>query len=99
MRGGMDVRALLSCPLASVTMAHLMRIFYTGAEMKLARSFTLAMFKGNFMNHWVYWVGSMICGAMGAVMCREGSHPERQPASGAGHRWGAHQTQDPGPIP
>ncbi|XP_063061988.1 uncharacterized protein LOC134454758 [Engraulis encrasicolus] len=68
MRGGMDVRAPLSWPLASVTMAHLMRMFYTGAEMKLARSFTLAMFKRNFMNHWVYWVGSMICDAMGAVM-------------------------------
>ncbi|XP_063067498.1 lens fiber major intrinsic protein-like [Engraulis encrasicolus] len=43
-------------------------MFYTVAEMNPARSFTPAMFKRNFMNHWVYWVGPMICGAMGTIM-------------------------------
>ncbi|XP_063040863.1 aquaporin FA-CHIP-like [Engraulis encrasicolus] len=43
-------------------------MFYTGAEMNPARFFTPALFKKNFMNHWVYRVGPMICGAMGAVM-------------------------------
>ncbi|XP_063042263.1 lens fiber major intrinsic protein-like isoform X1 [Engraulis encrasicolus] len=47
---------------------YLFQMFHTGAEMNPARSFTPAMFKRNFMNHWVYWVGPMICGSMGAVM-------------------------------
>ncbi|XP_063062372.1 aquaporin-6-like [Engraulis encrasicolus] len=43
-------------------------MFHTGAEMNPARSFTPAVFKRNFINHGLYWVGPMICGAMGAVM-------------------------------
>ncbi|XP_063060323.1 lens fiber major intrinsic protein-like [Engraulis encrasicolus] len=49
-------------------MTHLVRIFYTGAELNPDRSFTPAMFKRNFMNHWAVWAGPMLCGALDAVM-------------------------------
>ncbi|XP_063052930.1 uncharacterized protein LOC134447406 [Engraulis encrasicolus] len=47
---------------------YLFQMFHTGAEMNPARYFTPALFKRNFMNHWVYRVGPMIRGSMGAVM-------------------------------
>ncbi|XP_063077524.1 uncharacterized protein LOC134467613 [Engraulis encrasicolus] len=53
---------------ASLHRSSLRCMFYTGAEMNPARSFTPAMFKRSFMNHWAFWVGPMICGSMGAVM-------------------------------
>ncbi|XP_063052637.1 lens fiber major intrinsic protein-like [Engraulis encrasicolus] len=53
MAGRID--AWIPWPLASVTIAHPMRMFHTGAEMNPARSFTPAMFKRNFMNHWVMY--------------------------------------------
>ncbi|XP_076840033.1 major intrinsic protein of lens fiber b [Brachyhypopomus gauderio] len=50
-----------------VTMGHLMGMYYTGAGMNPARSFAPALLMRNFVNHWVYWVGPMIGGAMGAI--------------------------------
>uniref|UniRef100_A0AAY4D0J9 Lens fiber major intrinsic protein n=1 Tax=Denticeps clupeoides TaxID=299321 RepID=A0AAY4D0J9_9TELE len=52
----------------SVTMAHLMGMYYTGAGMNPARSFAPAVLMRNFINHWVYWVGPMIGAAMGAIL-------------------------------
>ncbi|XP_007566386.1 major intrinsic protein of lens fiber b [Poecilia formosa] len=51
----------------SVTIGHLMGMYYTGAGMNPARSFAPAVLFRNFINHWVYWVGPMIGGAMGAI--------------------------------
>ncbi|XP_063073952.1 lens fiber major intrinsic protein-like isoform X2 [Engraulis encrasicolus] len=80
-------------------------MFYTGAAMNPARAFTPAMFKTNFMNHGVHWVGPMICGGMCAVMydfmlfpsiCGLATLKGSQPLE---HLRGAHQVQDPDTIP
>nr|XP_020466424.1 lens fiber major intrinsic protein-like [Monopterus albus] len=52
----------------SVIIGQLMGMHYTGAGMNPARSFAPAVLSRNFINHWVYWVGPMIGGAMGALL-------------------------------
>ncbi|KAF3696837.1 Lens fiber major intrinsic protein MIP26 [Channa argus] len=52
----------------SVLMGHLLGMYYTGAGMNPARSFAPAVLVRNFVNHWVFWVGPMIGGAIGALL-------------------------------
>ncbi|XP_054640391.1 lens fiber major intrinsic protein-like [Dunckerocampus dactyliophorus] len=52
----------------SITIGHLMGMYYTGAGMNPARSFAPAVLFRNFLNHWVYWVGPMIGAAVGAIL-------------------------------
>ncbi|XP_063069007.1 lens fiber major intrinsic protein-like [Engraulis encrasicolus] len=47
-------RRMASSSASMFTMAQLMGMFYSVAEMNPTRSFTPVMFKRNFMNHWVY---------------------------------------------
>uniref|UniRef100_G1TN20 Aquaporin-1 n=2 Tax=Leporidae TaxID=9979 RepID=G1TN20_RABIT len=60
-----------SAPLAigfSVALGHLLAIDYTGCGINPARSFGSAVLTHNFNNHWIFWVGPFIGGALAVLI-------------------------------
>lgn len=60
-----------SAPLAigfSVALGHLLAIDYTGCGINPARSFGSAVITRNFSNHWIFWVGPFIGGALAVLI-------------------------------
>ncbi|XP_069828267.1 aquaporin-2-like [Dendropsophus ebraccatus] len=52
----------------SVTLGHLLGIYYTGCSMNPARSFAPAVVTGIFNAHWVFWLGPMFGATLGSLM-------------------------------
>ncbi len=52
----------------TVLMDHLMGVPVTGASMNPARSFGPALVAGAWANHWIYWIGPLIGGALAALV-------------------------------
>ncbi|XP_056416413.1 aquaporin-5-like [Hyla sarda] len=52
----------------SVTLGHLIGIYFTGCSMNPARSFAPAVIVKSFRNHWVFWIGPLVGGAVGSLL-------------------------------
>ena len=54
----------------TVTVAHLLLIPYTGTSINPARSFGPAIVSNTWDDHWVFWIGPLLGGAIGGVLYR-----------------------------
>lgn len=52
----------------TVLVDHLLGVPVTGASMNPARSFGPALVAGAWNNHWIYWVGPLVGGALAALV-------------------------------
>ncbi|XP_044143323.1 aquaporin-5-like [Bufo gargarizans] len=52
----------------SVTLGHLVGIYFTGCSMNPARSFSPAVIVRSFRNHWVFWIGPLAGGAIASLV-------------------------------
>ncbi|KAG8585203.1 hypothetical protein GDO81_004919 [Engystomops pustulosus] len=52
----------------SVTLGHLVGIYFTGCSMNPARSFAPAVITGIFRNNWIFWIGPLTGGALAALV-------------------------------
>ncbi|XP_069509765.1 aquaporin-2-like [Ambystoma mexicanum] len=52
----------------SVTLGHLVGIYYTGCSMNPVRSLSPAVIVKRFNNHWIFWVGPLVGGILGSLV-------------------------------
>ncbi|XP_078545264.1 aquaporin-5-like [Lissotriton helveticus] len=52
----------------SVTLGHLIGIYFTGCSMNPARSFGPAVIMKSFVHHWIFWVGPLIGGILASLI-------------------------------
>ena len=52
----------------TVSLAHLLLIPYTGTSINPARSIGPAIVANSWENHWVFWIGPLLGGAIGGVL-------------------------------
>nr|DBA32540.1 TPA: hypothetical protein GDO54_000323 [Pyxicephalus adspersus] len=52
----------------SVTLGHLVGIYFTGCSMNPARSFSPAVIVRNFRNQWIFWIGPLVGGVVASFM-------------------------------
>ncbi|XP_075190662.1 aquaporin-5-like [Anomaloglossus baeobatrachus] len=64
----------------SVTLGHLVGIYFTGCSMNPARSFAPAVIVKNFRNQWVFWVGPLAGGIIASLMYNYVLYPNLRPA-------------------
>ncbi|KAM3935131.1 aquaporin-5-like [Leptodactylus fuscus] len=63
----------------SVTLGHLVGIYFTGCSMNPARSFAPAVIVGNFRNQWVFWVGPLAGAAIASIVYNYVLYPNLRP--------------------
>ncbi|CAH2224891.1 aquaporin-5-like isoform X1, partial [Pelobates cultripes] len=63
----------------SVTLGHLIGIYFTGCSMNPARSFSPAVIVGIFRNHWVFWVGPILGGCLASLVYNYILYPNMKP--------------------
>ncbi|KAG9491804.1 hypothetical protein GDO78_000355 [Eleutherodactylus coqui] len=64
----------------SVTLGHLVGIYFTGCSMNPARSFAPAVIVRNFRNQWIFWVGPLAGGALASLLYNYVLYPNIRPA-------------------
>ncbi|XP_038199395.1 aquaporin-2 [Arvicola amphibius] len=52
----------------SVTLGHLLGIYFTGCSMNPARSLAPAVVTGKFDDHWVFWIGPLVGAVIGSLL-------------------------------
>ncbi|XP_030050855.1 aquaporin-5-like [Microcaecilia unicolor] len=62
----------------SVTLGHLIGIYYTGCSMNPARSFGPALITGHFDFHWIFWVGPMAGAVLASLVYNYLLFPHRK---------------------
>uniref|UniRef100_A0A8C5LTE0 Aquaporin-2 n=1 Tax=Leptobrachium leishanense TaxID=445787 RepID=A0A8C5LTE0_9ANUR len=65
----------------SVVLGHLLGIYYTGCSMNPARSFAPALITGNFVYHWIFWVGPISGAILACLLYNYVLRPYRLSAS------------------
>lgn len=65
----------------AVTVGHIVGIPRTGAGMNPARSLGSAVIMSNYENHWIYWIGPIIGGIIGAFIYTFAIKPANPPVT------------------